>query len=276
MTETANNNEFSHFFKVNLNLFRGPIDLLLHLVKSNELEITKISLADVTGQYMNCLENMQKIDLDIAGEYLVIAATLLSIKSCVLLNKPVELIEDEDGNLVDPHEELLRKIREAEIYKEGAYHLSHRDILGVDVFAPPSLLKTIVAPPEKYAEHDPLLLGKAFRKILDKLGSEAALYTITVDSVTIVERMMRVVDILKSFNGSVVFDKLIDDITSRPAVIGTFIALLELCKRQVISVKQDQSFDEIRIALADGHQEFRDFDSEFDVLDNPEEKVANA
>ncbi|RIL11386.1 MAG: segregation/condensation protein A, partial [Proteobacteria bacterium] len=104
---------YAHFFEVKLDVFDGPIDLLLHLVKQNELPIEKVSLAKVASQYLECLEKMRYFDLDVAGEYLVIAATLVSIKSSILLNQPVELVEDEEGNLVDPHEELLNRLREA-------------------------------------------------------------------------------------------------------------------------------------------------------------------
>ncbi|NMC63810.1 MAG: segregation/condensation protein A, partial [SAR324 cluster bacterium] len=84
----------SQLFNVSLPLFDGPIDLLLHLVKTNELPISKVSLAEVAEQYMQCLELMKSLDLDVAGEYLVIAATLLAIKSSFLLNEPVELVMD--------------------------------------------------------------------------------------------------------------------------------------------------------------------------------------
>ncbi len=87
--------EYPHFFEVQVDLFKGPIDLLLHLVKQKELPLEEISLAEVADQYMHCLEQMRRFDLEIAGEYLVIAATLLSIKSSHLLNEPVELVEDD-------------------------------------------------------------------------------------------------------------------------------------------------------------------------------------
>ena len=86
MADSETFEEYSHFFTVEIDQFNGPIDLLLHLVKQNELPVEKISLARVTSQYMHCIERMGKIDLEIAGEYLVIAATLLSIKSSILLD----------------------------------------------------------------------------------------------------------------------------------------------------------------------------------------------
>ncbi len=265
MIEVDSYEEYPHFFQVKLDLFDGPIDLLLHLVKENELEITRVSLAEVTNQYLACLEQMRRFDLEIAGEYLVIAATLLSAKSSLLLEEPVELIEDDFGNLVDPHEELLRRLREAEIYKEGARMLDDSGMLGRDVFAPPGMLGEFAAPPVEYHEHDPFLLGKAFQKLLNELeGAEARIYTVTLESVSIVERMMGVLDTLRKHSGPVVFYKLIPDLTSRGSIIGTFVALLELCKRQAICVQQVNSFEEIQIALSGTEFDSIGLVSEFD------------
>ena len=134
-------------FQVQLELFDGPIDLLLHLVKKNELAIERIALAKVATQYMECVERMRSMNLDMVAEYLVIAATLLSVKSSVLLNEPVELVVDEEGNLVDPHKVLLERLREAQVYREGASSLAQRKLLGQDVFSGPSHLKRVPAPP---------------------------------------------------------------------------------------------------------------------------------
>lgn len=266
--------EYSHFFEVKLDLFDGPIDLLLHLVKQNELPIEKVSLAEVTHQYLACIERMRQFDLEVAGEYLVIAATLLSIKSSVLLNEPVELVVDSEGNLVDPHEELLKKLRAAEVYRESARHLGTRSQLGIDVFNSPSSLKDIEPPPVKYVEHDPILLGKAFRKLLAQADSQQALMmTISVDTVTIVERMMGIIQTLKSSGGKADFRKLIPDVTDRSSIISCFVALLELCKRSVISVQQDDVFDEIYIVLGlEG--DTSELSSEFD--EKPAEADASA
>ncbi len=260
-----NTEEYQHFFQVELDLFKGPIDLLLHLVKQNELEIEKVSLAQVADQYLACLDNMGEIDLEVAGEYLVIAATLLSVKSSILLNEPVELVEDEEGNLIDPHEELLQKLREAAVYKEGASMLGERDIYEIDVFSAKSQLRSFPTPDAPFKDHDPYLLGKAFHKILKKLeeGGQQT-YNITLESVSIVQTMMHVLDKLKEANGPVEFHKLIPDLQSRGAIIGTFVALLELCKRQAISVRQDESFEDILIVPASEETTVDILSSEFD------------
>ncbi len=263
----------AHFFEVKLDLFNGPIDLLLHLVKQRELEIEKVALAEVADQYMRCIEQFQRFDLDVAGEYLVIAATLVSIKSSILLNEPVELIEDEEGNLVDPHEELLRRLREAQIYRDGASHLSRTPVLGIDVFAPPPSLSQVEDPDVRLADHDPMLLGKAFQKVLAGAGGNQNLLTISVDSVTIVERMMTILETLKAEPKGVAFTRLVPDVGSVGAIVSTFIALLELCKRQAIKVRQDLSFDEIYIGLASSSENLGPLESEFDAVPASEASV---
>jgi segregation and condensation protein A len=241
--------EFSRFFRLRLEQFDGPIDLLLHLVKQNELSIEKISLAQVAQQYFLCIKDAAYIDLELAGEYLLMAATLLSIKSSVLLNQPVELVEDEEGNLVDPHEELLRRLREAQVYKEGALKLGGRALLGVDVFAASGSLESVEPPPLRLKQHDPLLLGIAFKKLLERAGEEQT-FTITIDSVSIVERMMELMNRLSAAGGRIAFGVLLGDVRSRGQLIGSFVAMLELCKRRAIVVMQFEIFGEIEILAA--------------------------
>lgn len=238
---------------------------MLHLVKQNELPIEKISLAQVTSQYLDCVERMKDLDLEIAGEYLVIAATLVSIKSSIVLNQPVEFVADEDGNLVDPHEELLKKLREAEVYRDGARHLATRHLLGVDVFAPPGVVFPGEEPEMLLKDHDAMLLGKAFHKLLQKSGAPVALMTISVDSVSIVERMIGVLDLLKSTGKAIDFERLIPDSTNRGTVISTFLALLELCKRQVVQVRQSEVFDEIVVELRSSDVDASALTSEYDI-----------
>ncbi len=264
--------ESAHFFEVKLDLFNGPIDLLLHLVKQRELPIEKLALAEVADQYMRCIAQLQRYDLEVAGEYLVIAATLVSMKSSILLNEPVELIEDEEGNLVDPHEELLRRLREAQIYRDGASHLGRTPVLGIDVFAPHPTLHKVEDPDVRLADHDPMLLGKAFQKVLAGAGANQSLLTISVDSITIVERMMTILDTLKKSEGGVSFTRLIPDVGSVAAIVSTFIALLELCKRQAIRVRQDVCFNEIYIGLASDTTDLGPLESEFDQV--PEQEAS--
>lgn len=252
------------FFQVKLEHFDGPIDLLLHLVKENALPIEKLSLASIADQYMRCIEEASYLDLELAGEYLVIAATLLSIKSSVLLNKKPELVIDEEGNLVDPHEELLRKLKEAAIYKDSAELLSKREILGVNVFATESSLSKVDDGPGTLMQHNAMLLSKAFKRLLSKTNNAQLAYTVSFEKISIVERMRSVLVMLEKADKAVLFENLIADVTNRSSLIASFVALLELCKRQIIMLEQAEIFEGIYITLATRNYANLNLSSEFD------------
>ncbi|MFN4894346.1 MAG: segregation and condensation protein A [Pseudomonadota bacterium] len=243
--------QFSRFFEVKLDLFDGPIDLLLHLVKKRELPIEKVSLAEVTGQYLECIKSLQYYDVELAAEYLVIAATLLSVKASVLLNDPVELVVDESGSLVDPHEELLRRLRELETYRAAAGELASRPTLGSEVFAAPSKGTKIDPALIPLADHQSELLVQAFQQVLTRLGEKARVFSITIDSVSVVERMRMVVDTIRARGGVSSFRDLFAGRYDRASAIGVFVAILELCKRRMIAVEQDGPKAEIAIRLAE-------------------------
>lgn len=259
------------FFEVKLDQFDGPIDLLLHLVKQRELPIEKLSLAEVSAQYLECIEQMQYLDLEIAGEYLVIAATLLSIKSSVLLNEPVQLIENESGDLINPHDELLRRLREAAIFKETAQRLGEFAQLGIDVFSRQAsssdLDTTELDPTVALAQHEAALLSRAFLKVLKRAKQLGPQMFFSIEHISVVERMVEVVNQLKSHDGVRSFDELVPDYSSRTSIIGTFLALLELCKRLVVRVSQQGEIGAIQVMLAANVESIsseNQFDSEFD------------
>jgi segregation and condensation protein A len=243
--------QFFRFFEVKLELFDGPIDLLLHLVKKRELPIEKVSLAEVTGQYLECIKSLQYYDVELAAEYLVIAATLLSVKASVLLNDPVELVVDESGSLVDPHEELLRRLRELETFRAAAGELASRPTLGSEVFAAPSKGTKIDPALIPLANHQSEVLVRAFQQVLSRLGEKARVFSITIDSLSVVERMRMVVDTLRVSGGAATFSGLFAGSYDKTTAIGVFIALLELCKRRMIAVEQSGPNAEISIRLAD-------------------------
>jgi segregation and condensation protein A len=263
----ANDNVFT----VRIEEFEGPIDLLLHLVKRNELAIEKISLALISQQYLDCLKDLTAIDLELASEYLVIAATLLSIKSSLILNEPVELIADEEGNLIDPHDLLLQRLKEAEIYKEGAAFLECRNELGYDIFATNQSLKHLPDVDAPLKQHDAMLLGKAFKRLLSEMEGGKLLYHITMESVSVAETMAYILNIfevkkVKFINGkeqkAFLFEDFLVKNYNKAQLIGTFIAMLELCKRQAIMVYQEQ--DRILVSMAAENIDLKNLSSEFD------------
>lgn len=243
---------YNRFFEVRLELFDGPLDLLLHLIKKRELPIEKVSLAEVTGQYLECIKNLHYYDVEVAAEYLVIAATMLSVKASVLLNDPVELIPDENGEMVDPHEVLLNRLRELEAFRAAAANLNSRPVLGQDVFAAPVKAKKIDPALIPLADHESELLTRAFHAVLSRMGERAATITISVDPVTVVERMRTVVDTLTSRGGGGSFLDLLGESFDKPKVIGVFVAVLELCRRGMLAVTQEGVCGEIRLSLTDG------------------------
>ena len=246
-------------FVISLDLFDGPVDLLLHLVKKHELQIEKISLAIVASQYMAAIDSIKELDLEVAGEYLVIAAVLLSIKASVLLNDPVELVADDEGNLIDPHEELLQRLKEASIYKDGAKFLSHRFILGLDVFENLSPYNLIEAGEVGFKKQDAVVLAKAFKQLISKVSVQLPNLTFIVDPVSITERMKNVLDFLrKGTSGRRTFSDVILNIASenrfvkpdKGRMISSFLAILELCKRGALDVEQEDELGEIYVVLA--------------------------
>lgn len=260
-----------YLFSVNLDLFDGPMDLLLHLVKQHELPIERVSLAAVTEQYMAILDEAVELDFELAGEYLVVAATLLAIKSSILLNKPVEVQLDEEADGPDPEEELLRRLRELERFRASAQQLAERPLLGIDVFAP--IPEPFAPGPPVLRDHDATLLGRALRRLLDRTPAELRSYIITNDSVPIAARMVQVIERLSNAGGALRFDELCGEPPTVPTIIATFLALLELCKRQAIQVSQSTIFGDITISIASsweasasaGQMHAESYTSEFDL-----------
>ncbi|MCB0338011.1 MAG: segregation/condensation protein A [Bdellovibrionales bacterium] len=259
-------------FTVAIEQFDGPIDLLLHLVKSRELAIETVSLAAVCTQYLECIEKMRRLDLDIAAEYLVIAATLLSIKASVLLDDPIEEITDEETGL-SPHQELLLRLKEAEVFKDYAQKLGQRNLLGQDVFASPPSLGEIEVDDPGYRDHDSMLLGEAFRKLLERSGADHPMLRFEFDPISVVERMVGMLDRLREAGGAMSFARLVNDVGSRSAVITAFVAMLELCKRRAIVIAQEEVFDEITIALSGEGLVIESLTSEFDQDSNQPQEL---
>lgn len=245
-------------FEVSLGIFDGPVDLLLHLVKRRELPLDKISLLEVAQQYFDCVEILTRQEFEAAGEYLVIAATLLSLKARHLLGEDSHGGRDQKGNgqsvdsdddIPDPNEELLRQLREAAVFRKTATELGARALLWVDVF--PSVGFTLPEP-EKNAplkNHDPMTLGLAFKRLLERAKGRRASFLITVDSLSIADRMMMILNKIDSVGGEISFSALFsDDMANISVLISSFLALLELCKRSALIVRQEDPFSEIRLA----------------------------
>lgn len=220
--------------KVQLEIFEGPLDLLLHLIKKNEVSITDIPIATITEQYLSTLELMQSLNLDVAGEFLVMAATLIHIKSRMLLPFGDEDGEEEEGE--DPREELIRRLLEYQRFKEAAEELERREILKRDVFA-----RSSEAPEEVEAVGFEGLslfdLISALRHVLERFPEEEV-HEVTLEKISVGEKMSQLLDNLHQ-RGKVIFQSLFEGAASRIEVVVTFLAMLELVKIRAIRVWQE-------------------------------------
>jgi segregation and condensation protein A len=246
-----------------LEIFEGPLDLLLHLIKKNEVSITDIPIATITEQYLATLELMQNLSLDVAGEFLVMAATLIHIKSRMLLPAGDNEADEDEG--VDPHEELVRRLLEYQRYKEAAAELEQRDVLTRDVFvrsAPP----TEEAGPRGFREVSVFDLLGALKRVIDRLPKDTV-HEIALDKITVREKMTLLLEMLR-VHGSVLFESLFAEVKSRVEVVATFLAMLELVKVRAIRVFQEEMAGPIMIEAAARMEEA----AEQVVLDQTEEE----
>lgn len=231
-----------------LEIFEGPLDLLLHLIKKNEVNITDIPIATITEQYLATLELMQTLNLDMAGEFLVMAATLIHIKSRMLLpERDAETDEEEEGG--DPREELMRRLLEYQRFKEAAGELGQRDVLTRDVFVR-ATAPTEKPEPTAFRELSVFELLTALRRVLERLPKDE-FHEVTLEKITVREKMTLVLERLR-VDGQVMFESLFTDAGTRMAVIVTFLAMLELVKIRAIRIFQDRLDGPIIIEAAVG------------------------
>lgn len=235
-------------YRVRLELFEGPLDLLLHLIKKNEVEIMDIPIATITEQYLSYIDLLQDLDLDIAGEYLVMAATLTLVKSRTLLPSLDEPGEEDEA---DPRADLVRQLLEYQRYREAAQAFGERPWLRRDVFArQPGTLGVDVeaddgAPPVRVSVWD---LMKAFRTVLDRAKPDPV-HQVASEAVSLAERVRDLLGTL-SVARSLQFDSLFDDDSTKGYVIVTLLAVLELMKMGGIEAIQEEAFGPIMIVLA--------------------------
>ena len=227
-------------YAVRLPVFEGPLDLLLHLIRQNEVEISDIPIAEIGSQYLEYLGVMRELNLDVAGEYLVMAATLALIKSRTLL--PSEAQEDE-GPEGDPRAQLIARLLEYERYKEVAEALAQRRLLGRDVFSAQGPGPLRVPDAERELEVGLFDLIEAFRLVLQNAPSGEA-HEIASETVSVRERMIFVMQRLESA-GSLEFNQVFESegeaLPSRPVIIATFLGILELARLAAISLYQGQT-----------------------------------
>lgn len=233
-------------YEIKLDIFEGPLDLLLYLIRKNEVDIYDIPIALITRQYMKYIDAMKSLNLDLAGEYLVLAATLTHIKSRMLL--PVSEEDEEEEGVVDPREELVKQLLEYKAFKEAALGLDRMSILGRDVFGRDHAVEEIEKDEQPLREIGIFELVEAFRRInLDV--SQKDLMEIDVEKISLSDRINDIVDELER-RGELTFTDLLEDAGNRRRLIYTFLAILELMKLRIIRAYQAVPYGTIRICLA--------------------------
>jgi segregation and condensation protein A len=221
------------FYKVQLeNIFEGPMDLLVHLIKKNELDIYDIPIALVTEQYLQYLEWIKIMNIDYAGDFVVMASTLAQIKSRMLLPASAEE-EDED----DPRHEIVKPLLEYLQMKSAAEQLSERDLLGEETFLRGrDRQEYLEIQQEEYIQVGLFELIDAFQKILEKIPGDQRM-EFTADKISVKERITQISDILEA-RGSTTFIELFSENPDKGEVIVTFLALLEMVKLALIRIVQ--------------------------------------
>ncbi len=240
-------------YNVKIDSFEGPLDLLLHLINKLEIDIYDINVAEITEQYLDYVHAMQVLQLDVASEFLVMAATLLAIKSKMLLPKHEEDLLDDDLMYEpeeDSREELIERLVEYRKFKEAADDLKEMELeRGLIFTKPPSDLSDFSLNKEENAkqELDVSLYDMlaAFQKLLKRKKLQAPLMTkITRQEIPIENRMEEIVGFLRNKKGRISFDELFP-IATKSHIVVTFLAILELLKRRQVFVEQEGNFADI-------------------------------
>lgn len=236
-------------YEIKLDIFEGPLDLLLYLIRKNEIDIYNIPIALITEQYLEYLDMMRSLNLDLAGEYLVLASTLIHIKSRLLLPPVESEVEGDEG--ADPRAELVQQLLEYQAFKEAALSLEDRPLLGRDVFtrgAPAEEPAPAEAEEEAIIEVDVFELFQAFRRIIAGLDKTEDL-AIDADKMSLTDRINEIMERLAE-EKQLTFTELVGDKLDRKRIVYTFLAILELMKLRMIRAYQSGPFGAIRLFLA--------------------------
>lgn len=239
-------------YQVKIDAFEGPLDLLLHLINRLEIDIYDIPVAQVTEQYLSYIKTMNELKLDVASEFLVMAATLLAIKSKMLLPKHEEDFNEEDADFTyeeDPRDELVERLIEYRKYKEAAHDLKTLEQERSLIYTkPPSDLSDFTK--EKQQEKSDLNVSlydmlAAFQKLLRRKKLQRPMATkIARQEISIEKRMSEIMDELKQQKTRINFNDLFP-FPEKEHIVVTFLAILELIKRKEIDIEQQENFGEI-------------------------------
>ena len=224
------------------NIFEGPMDLLVYLIQKNEVDVYDIPIALITDQYLGYIELMKALNIDVAGDFILMAATLTQIKSRMLL--PAAPADDPEAE--DPRMEITRPLLEYLQMKSAADALAQRDLLGQDIFLREPVADEVDAEPEDI----PLKLGlldliDAFQRVLDTLPGTHRL-DFSDEGISVKDRITELIDQLET-HGAITFDQLFSDRPTKGEIIVTFMAILEMARIGLIEISQGLQSGIIRI-----------------------------
>lgn len=246
--------EAEHAYQVQLPEFEGPLDLLLHLVKRHELDIINIPIAFITQKYLAYLDLMRALNIDVAGEYLLMASTLAYIKSRELLpRRPEEAPEDDDDDGADPKEELIRRLLEYQRYKEAAAKLSERPTLGHSVFGRGAPAERIDKKDVPLAEVGTFELLSALNDVMQRSKAKLT-YDVLVDRISLGDRINELVDLLQTKPTLSFVDCLLRDGSREQArhhLVVSFLAILEMARLKMIRILQEAQSGSIYLTRRD-------------------------
>jgi segregation and condensation protein A len=234
-------------YRVALPTFEGPLDLLLHLIEQHELDIRDIPIAFVAAKYVEYIMLLQELNIDIASEYLVMAATLAHIKSKMLLPTPPEDQEEDQELELDPRGELVRRLLEYQKYKQAAEQLGGQDVLGRDVFVR-GLPAPSVEGPAPLAGLSLFKLLDAFQAVLSRAKTTVD-HQIDIERFSITDKINQLSDILR-VHQRLPFERLFEGQDSRAELIVTFLALLEMTRLRMTRLDQSGPLEPIFVELA--------------------------
>ena len=231
---------------IQLEVFEGPLDLLLSLISQHEIDIYDIPIAEITNQYMDYIYTMNELNIELASEFIVMAAQLIYIKSKILLPIEDDIMEEE----IDPREELIKRLVEYKIFKQISRYIkdheqSYANIITKEPDYFPELKNDL-----SEIEIEARLLASAMRNLLInhkiRIENLPESYEIETESISVEDRMIYISELLLSMR-TINFSEIFDKHPTKPNIIASFLAVLELLKRNIVCLQQDNIYGEIRI-----------------------------
>lgn len=234
-------------YKVKLEVFEGPLDLLLYLIKKEEVDVYDIPIERITNQYMEYLSLMKLLNLEVAGEFLVMAATLMYIKSRMLLPVDQQVADSEEEEGEDPRWELIRQLVEYKKFKDAAAQLGKREEEQANLFTRHGTESTVEANKlQTLAEVSIFDLINAFHTVLKKASAKEDFREIFEEKFTVSDKIEEILYTMRDCT-ELNFTRVFEDAGSRVEVVVTFLALLELIRLKRLQVRQSAAFGEIQV-----------------------------